>query len=185
MKEILKGSKPGLLPRSNSIDRTLNPTTSPGILATDAQWHASQSPSSASLAGAGQDGNNGSLESTLVSPTLDKDDVTYPEGGLKAWLVVLGSFSGMTAGFGYMNLIATYQAYISHNQLSEFSDSAVGWIFSVYACFSFGAGIFVGPVFDAYGPRWLVFAGTVFLLLSVFLMSVCKGEWLQMSYLFR
>ena len=27
---------------------------------------------------------------------------TYPEGGLKAWLVVLGSFCGMMASFGFM-----------------------------------------------------------------------------------
>jgi hypothetical protein len=27
---------------------------------------------------------------------------TYPEGGLKAWSVVLGSFSGMMASFGFM-----------------------------------------------------------------------------------
>ena len=177
MKEIVKGSKPGLLPRTNSVDRSLNPTALPGIPATETQWHSTSLPASATQeAETSQYDHNGSLESPPVSPVLTKDEVSYPEGGFKAWLVVFGSFCGMVAGFGYMNLIATYQAYISHNQLSEYGDSAVGWIFSVYACFSFGAGIFIGPIFDAYGPRWLVAAGTGFLLLSVFLMSVCTGE---------
>ena len=35
-------------------------------------------------------------------PSAD-GDATYPEGGLRAWLVVLGSFCGMTACFGFMN----------------------------------------------------------------------------------
>jgi hypothetical protein len=30
-------------------------------------------------------------------------ETTYPEGGLRAWLVVFGSFCGMLAGFGFMN----------------------------------------------------------------------------------
>ena len=175
MKEISKGSKPGLLPRNNSIDKKQNPTTSPAV-ATDAQWQASRSQSSASLGGAVHDDGNGFLESAPISPILNKEEVTYPKAGLKPLLVVLGSFCGMVAGFGYMNLIATYQAYISHNHLSDYGESAVGWIFSVYACFSFGAGIFIGPIFDTYGPRWLVAAGAFFLLLSVFLMSICTGE---------
>lgn len=36
--------------------------------------------------------------------TEGQPDVTYPEGGLQAWLVVLGSFSGMLAAFGLMNV---------------------------------------------------------------------------------
>ena len=154
MKQLSKSSRPGLLPLSNSIDQSLNPTTSPQVAASGptAQWPACQSQDSASLAGADGNDSNASSEADPTPPVTNKHEVTYPEGGLKAWLVVLGSFCGMTAGFGYMNLIATYQAYISHNQLSEYSEFTIGWIFSVYACFSFGAGIFIGPVFDRYGP---------------------------------
>jgi hypothetical protein len=39
-------------------------------------------------------------------PSAEKKDVrmeAYPEGGLRAWLVVLGSLSGMMASFGFMN----------------------------------------------------------------------------------
>jgi hypothetical protein len=30
-----------------------------------------------------------------ATETIDEDETTYPEGGLRAWLVVLGSFCGM------------------------------------------------------------------------------------------
>jgi len=42
----------------------------------------------------------GGLEEELVD-----DDESYPEGGLKAWSVVLGSFCLLFAGLGLMNTI--------------------------------------------------------------------------------
>ena len=91
------------------------------------------------------------------------DENTYPEGGLCAWLVVLGSFSGMVASFGNLNSAGTFQAYLSTHQLVQENPSAIGWIFSIYAFLTFFCGVQIGPVFDAYGPRWLVFAGSVLL----------------------
>lgn len=96
-------------------------------------------------------------------PHDEDDGNTYPEGGLRAWLVVLGSFSGMVASFGNLNSTGTFQAYLSTHQLVHESPSAIGWIFSIYAFFTFFCGVQIGPVFDAYGPRWLVFAGSVLL----------------------
>lgn len=95
------------------------------------------------------------------------DEVTYPEGGLQAYLVVLGSFSGMVAAFGLMNTVGTFQAYLSTHQLAHYSPSSIGWIFSLYVFLAFFCGIQIGPVFDAKGPRWLVAAGTVCLAVGV------------------
>ena len=95
----------------------------------------------------------------------DQDDRhTFPEGGLRAWLVVMGAFSGMTASFGLLNSAGMFQAYLSTHQLVHESPSAVGWIFSLEAFLTFFCGVQIGPIFDAYGPRWSVFAGTVCLL---------------------
>jgi len=96
------------------------------------------------------------------SPSLQPTDThTYPEGGLRAWLVVLGCFSGMTACFGLMNSVGVFQAYLSVHQLSHLPPFTVGWIFSIYVFLAFFCGIQIGPVFDAKGPRWLVVGGTV------------------------
>lgn len=106
---------------------------------------------------------DGPIPSEKVGPQDQADGHAFPEGGLRAWLVVLGSFSGMTASFGILNSAGTFQAYLSTHQLVHESPSAVGWIFSLYAFLTFFCGVQIGPVFDAYGPRWLVFAGSVFL----------------------
>ncbi len=104
---------------------------------------------------------NGPIPSEKTGPQDQADGNAFPEGGLRAWLVVLGSFSGMTASFGILNSAGAFQAYLSTHQLVHESPSAVGWIFSLYAFLTFFCGVQIGPVFDTYGPRWLVFAGTV------------------------
>ncbi len=102
---------------------------------------------------------------------------TYPEGGLEAWLCVLGSFCGLLGALGMMNTIGTFQAYLATHQLSDKSDSAIGWIFGIYAFLSFFGGIQVGPIFDAKGPRWLVLAGSILLIATYLLLGVCHAYW--------
>ena len=102
---------------------------------------------------------------------------TYPEGGLQAYLCVFGSFCGLMAALGMMNSIGTYQSYISQHQLRDSSESDIGWIFGIYAFLSFVAGLQIGPIFDALGPRWLIFAGSIILLLSQLLLGICTAYW--------
>ena len=102
---------------------------------------------------------------------------TYPEGGKEAWLCVLGSFCGLMAALGMMNTLGTYQAYLSTHQLAGQSESTIGWIFGIYAFLSFFCGIQIGPIFDAKGPRWLVLAGSVLMLVSHLIMGVCTKYW--------
>lgn len=113
---------------------------------------------------------------TSDSASLTPDDHIYPEGGLKAWLVVFGSWCGMFASLGIANSLASFQAYISDNQLSSYSPGAIGWIFSIYTFLSFACGIYIGPLFDVYGPRWLILPGSAILLLAFFLIGICHGN---------
>jgi MFS family permease len=119
-----------------------------------------------------------SSESTTPSPSEKEDDATtYPEGGLRAWLVVFGSFCALLASLGTMNTIASYQSYLLTHQLSTYSPASVGWIFSVYASLSFAGGLFVGPLFDMYGPKYLLIVGSTGICLFMFLLGVCKEYW--------
>ncbi|TGJ78169.1 hypothetical protein E0Z10_g10592 [Xylaria hypoxylon] len=104
-------------------------------------------------------------------------DETYPEGGLEAWLVVLGSWCGLVAALGLLNTLATFQTYISTHQLSGYSEGTVGWIFSLYTALTFFCGIYIGPLFDKYGPRWLIGPGSIIVVASVMITSVCTEYW--------
>lgn len=75
-----------------------------------------------------------------------------------------------------MNSISTYQAYLSTHQLRHYSDSSTGWIFSIYIALTFLCGIFIGPVFDTHGSRFLVLVGSALMILSIMLMGVCTGD---------
>lgn len=72
--------------------------------------------------------------------------------------------------------MATFQAYLFEHQLSDYSESTIGWIFSVYTFLSFFCGIQIGPIFDAKGPRILVLSGSILLVLSMLLTSFCNGK---------
>ncbi|KAG0132928.1 major facilitator superfamily domain-containing protein [Tuber indicum] len=120
--------------------------------------------------------NNGNITNPLAA-TLGCATVTYPEGGRKAWSVVLGSFCGMVASFGIMNTIGTFQAHLSEHQLRGYEEGHIGWIFSVYAFISFVGGIQIGPIFDCYGPKWLLVSGTVSMVASLTLTSVSQSYW--------
>lgn len=116
-------------------------------------------------------------EETQSVATDGGDETTYPEGGLGAWSVVLGSFMGLVASLGMMNTVGVYHSYISEHQLSGYSESSISWIFSMYVFLSFFCGLQIGPVFDAHGPKLLVIAGSVLLCASMFLLGICTQYW--------
>ncbi|KAM3064946.1 hypothetical protein ACMFMF_011562 [Clarireedia jacksonii] len=100
-------------------------------------------------------------------------DVTYPEGGLTAWLVVLGAWCGWVASLGVYNSTGVFEAYISKEILTQESPSTIGWIFGIYAFMTFFGGMMVGPTFDARGPRGLLTAGSICTLVGIFMLSLC------------
>jgi MFS family permease len=115
-------------------------------------------------------------ESQSITST-SPDEVTYPEGGLGAWSVVLGSFLGLLAALGMMNTVGIYHAYIAEHYLQDYPESTISWIFSMYVFLAFFCGIQIGPIFDAHGPRYLVIAGSILLCLSMFLLGICTLYW--------
>ncbi|CAH0000081.1 unnamed protein product [Clonostachys byssicola] len=102
------------------------------------------------------------------------EDISYPEGGLQAWIVVFGSFCAMGAVFGLINTSAVFESYFKENQLRTYTHSEIGWIFSLYLFLVFFVGILVGPIFDRFGPRFLVGAGSILIVASLMLLSLSK-----------
>lgn len=129
--------------------------------------------------------------STCSAPTLDEKtilldeydayghehDHKFPEGGLRAWLVVAGSFVGLMTVFGVMDTMASIQLYITAHQLKDVSLSKVSWIFSLYMFTNLSMGIFSGPVFDVYGAKWVLIVGMVLNCGGLYATAYCQELW--------
>lgn len=102
------------------------------------------------------------------------EDMTFPKEGLRAWSVVVGSWCGMIATFGIANSTGVLQEYLTKNTLSEYSESEVSWIFSIWLFIMFVGSIQVGPLFDTYGARALLLPGGVCQVLSLFFLAWSK-----------
>ena len=105
------------------------------------------------------------------------DDEDFPEGGLRAWLVVFGSFCAMFMVFGIVNSTGAFQDYFSSNQLRGYSSGQIGWIFSLNLFLVFLCGIYTGVIFDAHGPKVVLAVGSLAMVLSMMLLSFCTGAW--------
>lgn len=122
----------------------------------------------------------------------------YPEGGWKAYSVLFGAWCALLPPSGLLNSIGTLQAHLLSNQLNEYTESEIGWIFSVFAfLFFFGglqAGEFfhlsllrnynpilnIGPIFDSHGLKVLIVPGSVGFLASLMILGSCKGKLLEL-----
>ncbi|KAH8424992.1 putative oxalate/formate antiporter [Aspergillus melleus] len=95
----------------------------------------------------------------------------FPEGGTRAWLVVLGSFCAMMPAMGLLNTIGALHAWTSTHQLAGYSDSSIGWIFGAFSFFlNFGSAQ-IGPIFDSRGLLPVIAPGSVGLVLAIFFFS--------------
>lgn len=103
----------------------------------------------------------------------DKND--FPEGGVKSWSVVVGAFCGLFSVFGIINSTAVLLQYMQENQLKDYSPGEIGWIFGLSLFLTFFCGAPIGPIFDAYGPKLLMFCGSILLIASMFLLGLCTS----------
>ncbi|PNP58005.1 hypothetical protein THARTR1_02163 [Trichoderma harzianum] len=115
----------------------------------------------------------GGLESPVTSFAISEetkvaeDDFAagIPDGGFRAWLVVVGGFLDFAVAFGLVNSFGTFQARYE-SEWTWLSTSTITWIGSIQLFILFLGGAVVGPIFDKYGSRALMFSGTAVCLLS-------------------
>ncbi|KAL1988396.1 hypothetical protein VTN96DRAFT_10079 [Rasamsonia emersonii] len=101
-----------------------------------------------------------------------------PDGGLQAWLVVLGGFCVLFVSFGWINCIGVFQEYYQTHQLSNMSSSTVAWIPSIETFMMFFWGPVFGRLFDSFGPRWLLLFGSFFHVFGLMMTSI-SSEYYQ------
>ncbi len=125
--------------------------------------------------------NNNPSENAAVTVNTSQGENpvpdSFPEGGLQAWLCVLGSFFLLLPSFGLMVSIGTLQDYWREHQLIAYTSRDIGWIPSVYVYLALALGIWVGPLFDRYGPRVLTIVGSIIYLIAIFALAECRRYW--------
>ncbi|EXJ73353.1 uncharacterized protein A1O5_03113 [Cladophialophora psammophila CBS 110553] len=113
-------------------------------------------------------GDNASI-SQAVNPM---DPSQFPEGGPKAWTVVFGAACGIFVSFGWINCIGVFQEYYEAHQLKDYSSQEIAWIPSLEAFMMFVGGLWVGRVYDNYGPRILLLLGTFLHVFGLMMASI-------------
>ncbi|KAK8061956.1 major facilitator superfamily transporter [Apiospora phragmitis] len=117
-----------------------------------------------------------SVESSDVED--DSEDEEAPDGGAKAWLMILGAWCCSFCSYGWVNSVGIFQQYYENGPLSDYTPSQIAWIPSLQIFFLQFLGPVIGRLNDAYGPRPLVAAGS---LLHVFglMMASLSSEYYQ------
>ncbi|PCH43672.1 MFS general substrate transporter [Wolfiporia cocos MD-104 SS10] len=82
----------------------------------------------------------------VVSEDTNSQPVEIPDGGLQAWLSVLGGFLVLFVTFGYSNSFGVFQDYYTLKGAS--SSSNISWIGSVQLFLTFFMGLPAGRLFD-------------------------------------
>ncbi|KAL3491011.1 MFS monocarboxylate transporter [Aspergillus germanicus] len=99
------------------------------------------------------------------------------KGGTQGWLCVFGSFMGLVGSLGLVNSTGTFQAYLESHQLRQHGSGQTGWIFDLFSFLTFFCGIQIGPIFDARGPRLLVFLGSILVMVMMVSVGFCHEYW--------
>lgn len=115
------------------------------------------------------------LEPTTTS--LSRTSYAFPEGGTRAWLVIAGSFFIISGTFGLLSSVGIFSAHWSKNQLKDYTSRDIGWIPAVHVFLSLFLGVQIGPLFDRYGPRWILAIGSVVYVGAIFTMAECSKYW--------
>ncbi|KAJ5888595.1 MFS general substrate transporter [Penicillium taxi] len=102
---------------------------------------------------------------------------TFPDGGTRSWLVIMGSFFLLMSSYGMMNSTGVLQSYFLTHQLSGYSTSAVGWIPGTFTFFGLVLSAQIGSLFDRYGPTGILVAGTGCYVSGILLLAECRLYW--------
>ncbi|KAF2274071.1 MFS general substrate transporter [Westerdykella ornata] len=102
---------------------------------------------------------------------------SIPNGGLRAWLQVLGAFFLFFNSWGIINTFGSYQAYYETSLLKDSSPSSISWIGSIQAFLLMMVGALTGPIYDAGYFRALLISGSVLVVFGQMMLSLCKSYW--------
>ncbi|KAK5953178.1 hypothetical protein OHC33_005746 [Knufia fluminis] len=100
-----------------------------------------------------------------------------PNGGLLAWMQVLGSFFLFFNCWGTINSFGAFQTYYENNPYWSENPSNISWIGSIQAFLLLMVGVIAGPVYDMGYFRTLVVTGSFLVPFGFMMTSLCREYW--------
>lgn len=115
--------------------------------------------------------------SEKISPDHPKADLGFPEGGLRAWLVVLGTGLVLSSTVGLVSSWGVFQTYYATELLSGTDPSNIAWIGSIQYFLVYLPSLLSGRLFDfGYLKLPMAIASTV-LVAALLLLAQCTAYW--------
>ncbi|CAH0004913.1 unnamed protein product [Clonostachys byssicola] len=112
--------------------------------------------------------------------TPTDDYVGIPDGGTRAWVIVLAGFLCFCTGFGIVNSWGTFQERyegMAGEGIGGWTPERVTWIGNLQTGILFSSGIAIGPVSDRWGARPLIIIGSILVFVSCIAMANCRAWW--------
>lgn len=185
--EALRARSPQTMARRTSLEMPSSPSTSTLADPLHANLRSTKSPHTSSDDEKGNDLIPGEHDhdaaatrqisrATLTAEAAEAARVAFPEGGLKAWLCVVGSFFCTFVTFGYLNAFGVLEDYYLR-ALPGYSSSTIAWIGSLGYFWVFFCGGFCGRLFDLGFLTPMFTFGCVLLVFSQMMLSLCSEFW--------
>ncbi|KAF8064987.1 major facilitator superfamily domain-containing protein [Lyophyllum atratum] len=110
-----------------------------------------------------------------------QDGVEFPEGGWRAWSVLLGVWILQFCTFGYTNAYGVYNDFYVRDYLHEkYTSSQISWIGSTQLLLVLSIGLFSGRAFDTGYFYHLMIGGSLLFVFCIFMISLTQpGQYYQ------
>ncbi|KAH7563323.1 hypothetical protein BM1_00370 [Bipolaris maydis] len=100
-----------------------------------------------------------------------------PDGGLHAWLKVLGGFLIYMNIWGFTLTYGAFQSYYRTSLLSSSTASSISWIGTTQAWLLIVVGVLSGPLFDMGYFRSMLLVGNFLVVFGVMMLSLSTKYW--------
>ncbi|KAH7912730.1 major facilitator superfamily domain-containing protein [Hygrophoropsis aurantiaca] len=106
-----------------------------------------------------------------------------PDGGFQAWVSVFGCFLVYFCTLGLINAFGEFNVFYTNDYLSNYPAALISMIGALQVFVLYLLGAWVGPLFDAYGPRYLIPCSGIVVVFALCMLSITQPHHIWQQYL--